>query len=487
MNFIDLPPDANALIESTRAIGYSLQTAVADIIDNSIAAEASRVEIFYSPIEKYVAILDDGFGMNEHDINRAMKYGGVSPLETRREKDLGRFGLGMKTASLSQCEVLTVVSKQGGNFSARRWDLNIIRRTNSWTLIELSPEEMQSVPKFDLLKQFSSGTLVVWQELDRMFQGNANIERQLPDRMNAVREHLSLVFHRYLSGEDDLQKFSILMNNLPVEPSDPFLRNKNTQALGDPYPIYINGMPIWISTYRLPFPSKLSGTDKKILGITSELQKNQGFYVYRNKRLIVWGTWFNRSKKEFLSQLARIQIDIPPVFDKDWVLDVKKSVAVPPPAIRESLDGVIKRLSEDSKKVHTYRGRKETDNKIYPAWNRRKIRDGSFVYEINDEHPIFRRLLEKFPAGKRDLKNLLKIIAAELPLNSLKVDLTDSKVEIENQNLYTDDDIREILKIVTDGKSRREVDKLLDNLNRDEPYKNFPHVIDEFREDEAYD
>ena len=128
-----------------------------------------------------------------------------------------------------------------------------------------------------------------------------------------------------------------------------------------------------------------------------------------------------------------------------------------------------------------------TDTKIYPAWNRRKIRDGSFVYEINEEFPVFRRLVEKFPACKRDLKNLLKIIAAELPLNSLKVDLTDSKIEIENQNLCTDDDIREILKIVTDGKSRREVNKLLDNLNRDEPYKNFPHVIDEFREDEAYD
>ena len=124
MKLINMPPDAASIMESTRAIGYSLPTAVADIIDNSIAAQASRVEIFYSAAEKYIAILDDGCGMSGDELNRAMQYGGVSPYAVRSEKDLGRFGLGMKTASLSQCEVLTVVSKKDGNLSARRWDLN---------------------------------------------------------------------------------------------------------------------------------------------------------------------------------------------------------------------------------------------------------------------------------------------------------------------------------------------------------------------------
>lgn len=120
MNFIDTPPDAASIMESTRAIGYSLPVAVADIIDNSIAAEAKQIEIFYSATEKYVAILDDGCGMNSNEINIAMKYGGISPLDKRLEKDLGRFGLGMKTASLSQCKVLTVVSKKNNEISARR-------------------------------------------------------------------------------------------------------------------------------------------------------------------------------------------------------------------------------------------------------------------------------------------------------------------------------------------------------------------------------
>ena len=222
------------------------------------------------------------------------------------------------------------------------------------------------------------------------------------------------------------------------------------------------------------------------MGITADLQRNQGFYVYRNKRLIVWGTWFNRSKKEFLSQLARIQIDIPPEFDSLWVLDVKKSRAVPPPVIRERLDGAIENLSTRSKRTYIYRGRKETE-KIYPVWNRRKIRDGGFVYEINEDFPVVRRLLEKFPACKRDIKKLLKLIAAELPIQQLQNDLSEDKVAVENANLHTDDDIREILKIVTDGKSRSEVNALLDKLKHDDPYKNFPQVIAEFRKDDAHD
>ncbi len=223
------------------------------------------------------------------------------------------------------------------------------------------------------------------------------------------------------------------------------------------------------------------------MGITADLQRNQGFYVYRNKRLIVWGTWFNRSKKEFLSQPARIKIDIPPEFDGLWVLDVKKSRAVPPPVVCRNLDGAIENLSTRSKRTYTYRGRKETDKKIYPVWHRRKTRDGGFVYEVNEEFPICRQLIEKFPACERELKNLLKFIAAELPLNQLQIDLSGRNVEVENASLCTAETVREIIKIFTDGLSKAKVNELLDNLKQDEPYKSFPQVIDEFRKDDAHD
>ena len=124
---IDCPPFAPVLMESTRAIGYSIESAIADIIDNSIAAKANNIWIFYNCIPKpYIAICDDGNGMNNGQITEAMRYGTVSPSDERRVDDLGRYGLGMKTASLSQCRSLSVISKQENVIVGRRWDLDHI-------------------------------------------------------------------------------------------------------------------------------------------------------------------------------------------------------------------------------------------------------------------------------------------------------------------------------------------------------------------------
>ena len=481
MNLINLPPDAASLMESTRAIGYSLPTAVADIIDNSIAAQADRIKIFYSATERYVAILDNGCGMNADELTRAMKYGGISPLAARDKNDLGRFGLGMKTASLSQCEVLTVVSKKGGNISARRWDLNTIRQTNFWSLIELTADEVEDIPRINLLENLPSGTLVVWQELDRMLQGNEDIEKLLPAKMNDVCDHLSLVFHRYLSGEEGLNKLSISVNNAPVEPSDPFLIYRHTRRL--PYetiPIK-DYPPIKYAGYMLPYPSKLKATDRKLLGITADLQSNQGFYIYRNKRLIVWGTWFRRAKKETLSQLARIQIDIPPALDSLWILDVKKSAAVPPALVSQNFDAIIANLAEQSKGTFIFRGRTETNKNFHHVWDRIKTRDKEIVYEINDKHPVFLRLIEKFPACEQNFRNLLKLIAASLPMTSLTLDLRGGDAEIKNPALYTEDAARQLLTVFADGLTKERLNALLDSLAKDDTFKNYLQLLEEFR------
>ena len=479
MKFIDMPPEASSLMESTRAIGYSLQTAVADIIDNSIAAEATRVDIFYSPVgDIYVAFLDNGIGMNAAELNQAMRYGSINPLESRSKKDLGRFGLGMKTASLSQCEILTVISKKDGKFTARQWNLNYIRKKNAWILLELSFEEIQSFPCFELLERLSSGTLVIWQELDRMIQGD-NVRNKISEKMDMVREHLSLVFHRYLSGESDLEKFNISMNNLVVEADDPFLQHRNTQRI-DEYTIHIdNYPPIKIVPYMLPYPSKMNDEDRRLLGITGDLQKNQGFYVYRNKRLIVWGTWFNRNRKDILSQLARIRIDIPAEFDNLWVLDVKKSNAVPPSSVRKNLDALIANLSEQSKRTWEYRGKNEIKEDVPQFWNRLKTRDGGVIYEINDKHPMMLKVIEKFPEVQVNLERILKLISASLPLNYLMRDLNDGKTEIENKALYTEEDVRNLLDIFVKGLSKSKIEVLCRNLRRIEPFNQYPNLIDE--------
>ena len=143
MHTIELPPYAPTLIESTRAIGYSLEAAVADIIDNSIAAGAKNVDIFFFPVttahmQPFLIMV---MGMGTEELNSAMQYGSKNPIDARDAKDLGRFGLGLKTASLSQCRCLTVVTKQGDRIEGRQWDVDHVTETGSWSLIVLEAEE----------------------------------------------------------------------------------------------------------------------------------------------------------------------------------------------------------------------------------------------------------------------------------------------------------------------------------------------------------
>lgn len=158
-----LPPRAEVLLESMRAIGYSFETALADIIDNSISAEATAVQVRFSPYDfPYVAVVDNGAGMSAEGLISAMRHGSQDPKLKRSAKDLGRFGLGLKTASLSQCRCLTVASIQGGSLNARRWDLDIVEERGDWILTGLKGRDLSTLPGLDILKTQQHGTLVVW-------------------------------------------------------------------------------------------------------------------------------------------------------------------------------------------------------------------------------------------------------------------------------------------------------------------------------------
>lgn len=248
----ETPPFAPTLMESTRAIGYSLEAAIADIVDNSIAAKSGKVQISFFPIgDAYVCILDDGAGMDAAAIDIAMQYGSRSPSETRELSDLGRYGLGLKTASLSQCRVLTVISKQNDKIVGRRWDLDYVIHTQSWSLQILEEDDFSSVPHIDDLLSQESGTLVVWQNLDRMLMGEMDFEHALGRKMDEVRSHLELVFHRYLSGERGIKRLDILFNNVKIKPADPFLIKKSTQAMDDEI-LVIEGQRIVVRPFILP-------------------------------------------------------------------------------------------------------------------------------------------------------------------------------------------------------------------------------------------
>ena len=478
-----LPPYAPTLIESTRAIGYSLEAAVADIIDNSIAANAVNVDIYFFPVDgAYISILDNGSGMNDKEINIAMQYGSKNPTEERDKKDLGRFGLGLKTASLSQCRCLTVISKQGERLEGRQWDIDHVIEVGDWSLIILDEEEISEFPQVEELKKYESGTLVIWQKLDRLKAGEINFELSLGRKIDRVRNHLSLVYHRYLMGESGIRKLKLFINGEKVKAIDPFLTNKSVQAMDDET-LIIQGHKILVRPYILPHISKLTSDEIKMLGGKDGLRKQQGFYVYRNKRLLVWGTWFRMMRQGDLSKLARIRVDIPNTLDDLWTLDIKKSSALPPAEVRKNLEIIINQIAERSKRTWTFRGKKEVSDTETHIWNRMKNKQGGYYYEINREHPFVQQLVKVDPSLKMSIYALLQQIELGLPLNQLYVDLNNDE-QITNDNEQSIVDVKKSLEaMITMCAEKQEKCDLLDAVVHIEPYSLYSDVVEELKKE----
>ncbi|MBS3947491.1 MAG: ATP-binding protein [Dethiobacter sp.] len=482
MKTISLPPYAPTLIESTRAIGYTLESAIADIVDNSVSAEGSSVEIYFFPTgDSYIAILDNGNGMNAGELETAMRYGSQNPNDKRAATDLGRFGLGLKTASLSQCRTLTVASTKGGSIEARRWDIDHVIETGKWSLIILdTEEEINAIPRIDNLRELNSGTLVVWQNLDRVKVGELNFDRSMGRKMDDVRSHLSLVFHRYLSGEAGLRKLQIKMNETAIDYADPFLKRRNTQVMADEE-LIIDGTKVIVRPYILPHISNLSAEEIEELGGKEGLRKSQGFYVYRNKRLLVWGTWFRMMQQGELSKLARIQVDIPNDLDSLWALDIKKSTAMPPEILRNSLGSVIERLAEHSKRTWVFRGKKETHDSIVHVWLRFKGKQGGSYYAINRDHPLVEVFNDASPQMKRNIENLLNAIEVGLPLSSLYLDMNSDK-PVENDVGTTMQEVEALLQgLLAQISTNAGKAELMDRLAVSEPFVNYPQLIVKYK------
>ncbi|MBU8756770.1 ATP-binding protein [Priestia megaterium] len=477
MDTLNLPPYAPVLMEATRAIGYSLETAIADIIDNSVAAKASNVDINFFPIDNpYIAIIDNGIGMDENELINAMRYGSTNPLDERSKNDLGRFGLGLKTASTSQCRKLTVVSKKDEKIVGAQWDLDYIATTGEWSLKILSDNDFLQCPHIKKLYEYNSGTLVLWQELDRLKVGDIDFESNMGKYMDRVREHLSLVFHRYLKGEPGIKKLRITINDFVIDSIDPFLTEKSTQIMDDET-IYIEGQRVTVRPYILPHISQLSEKEIHMLGGQEGIRKQQGFYVYRNKRLLVWGTWFKMMRQGDLSKLARVQIDIPNSLDSLWTLDIKKSMAVPPQIVRKNVSIIIEKIGESSKRTWTYRGKKETDNSKVHIWNRLRNRDGGILYEINRDHPLVESICQLGGTERRMIEQLLTQVERGLPLNQLYVDLTSDE-RMANDSEISKNDLEDLLKELLDGcRNIKERQEMATRLSTTEPFDQHPEIL----------
>jgi hypothetical protein len=427
-------------MESMRAIGYSFETAIADIIDNSISAGARDIQIRSWPYDSpYVAILDDGRGMTSEELVAAMRHGSQNPLEERGPHDLGRFGLGLKTASLSQCRRLTVASKKNGTLSGWCWDLDVVKKRRDWVLVGLPTGEISALPHGTELADLEHGTLVLWQNLDRVASDGDTFDQALEGKIDEARAHLALVFHRLMTSKRSAVGVRVSINKEQVEPFDPYLlSNTATQHL----PIeefFINEQAVTVTPYILPHLSKLSKAEMKLAGGEDGLRRSQGFYIYRNERLICWGSWARLTRQEELTKLARVRVDIPNTLDDLWTLDIKKSSAVPPESLKQNLKRIIERIVERSRSVYTYRGKKTKLDGVVHIWERSSVR-GGYAYSLNSAHPLVAAVKEALPADqKKLLDDLLALVQTCFPFDLLYVDMA-SDTRAENHTVDDEDE-----------------------------------------------
>lgn len=432
-------PFAPSLIESMRSLGYSFPAAIADLLDNSISAKARNIDIISTPgMEPSLIILDDGNGMTENELCEAMRYGSSNPLETRREDDLGRFGLGMKAASLSQCRKLIVVSKKEGKVSAYSWDLDYVIDSESWMLMGFTEEEMLQFPHIDQLLEKEHGTYIYLSEFDRIKEGTGNLSETFNKCLDDMINHLALVFHRFID-----EGLTIRVNQLELEARDPFLSYHRATQRKRESSFRINNEKITLKPFILPHLSKLSQDDLDKVGGKDRLRSEQGFYVYRNKRLIIWGTWFRLERKDELNKLARVMVDIPNSLDYMWSIDIKKSVATLPDIIKKNMYNAVYESVLCSEAVHTYRGRKEKKDKdIEYVWERVKVRDG-YEYQINRKIPQLELLESTLDESQlRLLSSVINTIEAAFPVSALYVDA--AKGNVEDKKIEPGDDFERV-------------------------------------------
>ena len=442
-DFEDAAPNAAALIESMRAYGYTVPTAIADLMDNSIAAGCTTVwlDFHWSGSDSWIRVADDGRGMTEAGLWNAMRLGSRNPRDERDAADLGRFGLGMKTASLSQCRRLTVASrKTGGAVCARRWDLDFLAEstTDGWHL--LKSEHPDSTERLAPLNGLDHGTVVLWEVLDRIVGDAARDRHRVHKHFNAlvqgVEQHVAMVFHRYLTGPGR-PRLRVILNDKAVKPWNPFLENHEATWHTPVEPIPLDGhvKPVVLQGFVLPHKDKLGDEAHQNASGPAGWNAQQGFYLYRNERLIIPGSWLGLGgsrpwTKEEHYKLARIRLDVPNSMDHLWQLDVKKSSAQPPALLRERLQGLAQTVRQEAREVYAHRGTygpRARRHELQRPW--KVVRSqGTVRYRIDRTHPTVEALLASIPEeSRKQLEAALRIIEETVPVERIWLDTADQQ------------------------------------------------------------
>jgi len=473
-------PEASSMIETFRAIGYNIETAVADIVDNSISASAKNVWISFDwkGSDTWLSIKDDGNGMDNDELIQAMRPGSKNPLYDRTTKDLGRFGLGLKTASFSQCRTLSVISKKE-NFKSVywTWDLDFVNQTGNWDLINYLPDNCFE----NDINNLESGTIVIWNNIDRLVKNLRSEDSKALDKflliMEQVKSHLEMVFHRFIES----RKINIFFQGRLVSAWNPFLSNEPaTQGFPEEY--YSNGK-ISVKGYVLPHQSKISESKFKEAGGPKGWNAQQGFYIFRNERLLLAGDWLGLFRKEEHYKLSRIEINLPNSLDSEWQIDIKKSIANPPLNLRDQLKAYAGKVRSQAVEVYRHKGKNikpYLSQKFIPLWIDHK-RGDKWFYKINRDHPLLEKIkIQAKEKPDQAIDTLLRFIEETIPVKSIYIKEAE---EPESQGKPFEgvrgDEVWTLMKnifdsLISQGKSKEDAKGIIINL---EPFNHYPEFI----------
>lgn len=427
------PPRADAMLESLRGLGYSTATALADIIDNGVSADAANIDVWltWQGTDSRVTILDDGRGMTDPELESAMRLGDKSPLDTRDSGDLGRFGMGLKTSSFSQCRRLTVSSKKDGQTACLRWDLaKLSEKPMEWLMYEGTHAGSEEFIK--QLDAMAHGTMVLWEDMDRIVTSGYKSE-DFGDLIDDIEKHLSMVFHRLIDGPRP--KFRLTLNGRPVRPWDPFMSDHPSKTWSGHVAKRTTDVGvIEVEGHVLPHKDMLSPDDFEVAGGPNGWTAQQGFYIYRNERLLVAGGWLGLGQgrawnREESHRLARIRLDIPNTADAEWKIDIRKSTARPPVALRHWLTRLAEDTRDRARKVFAYRGMPLTGRGGVPveqAWRVEHIKGGT-RYKIDQKHPAISAALDASREHAPLIKAMLCVIEETVPVQRIWLDTAEHR------------------------------------------------------------
>jgi hypothetical protein len=359
---IELIPSAKRLIKSLRDIGYEFVDAVADIVDNSVEGQATVINITlnFDGENSYLTIADNGIGMTSKEIQESLRFG--SNRTYAEADDLGRYGLGLKTASLSQCERLTVSSRRGeerARFNSFCWDLDHIEKTNRWEILKVENEDLKDQALNHLNK--TTGTVITWERLSRLmgykYPYGEYAKKQSEQMANSLKTHLGMVFHRFLSGEVKGKRIAIYINDQRIVPWDPYSRGEtHTQEIKTlSIPIVFNNYThdIIIRPFILPPQSLFSSTKAHLLASgPGKWNKQQGLYIYRANRIIQPGGWNGLRTSDEHTKLVRIAVFIPSQLDELFQVNVAKKHLTLPRELRTNLLKEIQPIIQRAQEVY---------------------------------------------------------------------------------------------------------------------------------------